>query len=145
MTFVIIQKDNDTKKKMEDLPRLGPRALKRALYDIGEDMYKEARRLIKEGPKTGIRYKVKGKRSHRASAPGEPPANWTGKLRRSVGFKVRTDEVEYGYKIFYGKFLEEGTVKMKERPGLRITYRNKMKNISNHFNYRFREELERKI
>lgn len=145
MTFVIIKKDEQVKRKMADLPRLGPRALKRALYDIGYDMYKEARRLIKEGPKTGILYKIKGKRSHRASAPGEPPANWTGKLRRSVGFNVRKDEVEYGYRLFYGKFLEEGTVKMKERPGLRITYKNKMKNISNHFNYRFREELERKI
>lgn len=144
MTIVIIQKDQKMKQAMKDLPKLAPRAMKRALYDIGQDMYKEARRLIKEGPKTGLKYKVRG-RTHTASAPGQPPANWTGRLRRSIGFNVRTNEVEYGYKQDYGKYLEEGTTKMKPRPGLRITYKNKMNNIVNHFNLRLREQLEGKI
>ena len=144
MTVIIIQKDEEMKRKLNDFPRLGPRAIKRALYDVGKDMYAEVRRLIKEGPKTGRKYKVKG-RTHTASAPGQPPANWTGALRRSVGFKVRKNEVEYGYKIRYGEYLEEGTSKMAPRPGLRITYQNKMSNIINHFNFRFREQLERRI
>ena len=145
MTVIIIQKDEEMKQKLKDFPRLGPRAIKRALYDVGKEMYAEARRLIKEGPKTGRKYKIKGKRGHTASAPGQAPANWTGALRRSVGFNVRKDEVEYGYKIRYGEYLEEGTSKMAPRPGLRITYKIKMGNIINHFNFRFREQLERKI
>lgn len=144
MTVILIQKDEEVRRKINSLPNLGPRAIKRALYDVGKDMYAEARRLIKEGPKTGRKYRVKG-RTHTASAPGQPPANWTGALRRSVGFKVRKSEVEYGYKIHYGEYLEEGTEKMKARPGLKITYQNKMGNIINHFNFRFREQLERKI
>lgn len=144
MTVIIIQKDKEIKKIMKDMPNLAPRAMKRALYDIGQDMYKEVRRLIKEGPKTGKKYRVKG-RTHTASAPGQPPANWTGKLRRSVGFNVRSTEVEFGYKQDYGKYLEEGTTKMKPRPGLRITYKNKMDNIKNHFDVRFREQLEGKV
>lgn len=144
MTVIVIQKDGEMKKKLRDMPKLAPRAMARALYDIGKDMYAEARRLIKEGPKTGIKYRVRG-RAHTASAPGQAPANWTGKLRRSVGFQVRRNEVEYGYKINYGKYLEDGTRKMSPRPGLRITYKNKLKNIANHFDFRFKEQLERKI
>lgn len=144
MTIVIIQRDSKIKQVMKVMPDLAPRAMKRALYDIGQDMYKEIRRLIKEGPKTGRKYRVRG-RTHTASAPGQPPANWTGKLRRSVSFKVRRTEVEYGYKQYYGKFLEKGTPKMKPRPGLRITYKNKMGNIARHFDNRFKEQLEGKI
>ena len=144
MRLVIIQRDKEIKRVMKNLPKLAPRAMKRALYDIGQDMYKEARRLIKEGPKTGRKYRVRG-RTHTASAPGQPPANWTGKLRRSIGFNVRSTEVEYGYKQDYGEYLEKGTTKMKPRPGLRITYKNKMGNIVNHFNERFKEQLEGKI
>lgn len=145
MTVILIQKDEEVKRKINSLPNLGPRAIKRALYDIGKDMYAETRRLIKEGPKTGRKYKIKGKRGHTASAPGQAPANWTGALRRSVGFNVRKNEVEYGYKIHYGEYLEEGTGKMAPRPGLRLAYKNKTGNIINHFNLRFREELERKV
>lgn len=145
MTIIIIKNDKEMKQKLLDFPNLGPRAIKRALYDVGKDMYAEARRLIKEGPKTGRKYKIRGMRAHTASAPGQAPANWTGKLRKSVGFKVRRDEVEYGYKIYYGKFLEDGTDRMAPRPGLEMTYKNKLGNIINHFNLRFKEQLERKV
>ena len=133
-----------TIRKLNSFPKITPRAMKRALYDIGKDMYSEARRLIKEGPKSGTKYKVRG-RTHTASAPGQAPANWTGKLRRSVGFNVRPNEVEYGYRIDYGKYLEEGTSKMSPRPGLRLTYRNKRKNIRGYFERRLKEQFERKI
>ena len=144
MKLVIIANDAEVKKHINDLPDLTPRATRRAFYDIGRDMRDETRRLIMERPKHGRIYYRFG-RKHIASAPGEAPANWTGKLRKSVGFSVRRDEVEYGYKIFYGKFLEEGTYKMKPRPGLRKAYENKIGSAINHFNMRFKEQLEGKL
>ena len=144
MKLIIIAHDREVRKQIKDLPNLAPRATRRAFYDIGRDMRDETRRLIKERPKHGITYYRFGKK-HVASAPGEAPANWTGKLRRSVGFSVRKDEVEYGYKIFYGKFLEHGTIHMRPRPGLRKAYENKIGSAINHFNRRFKEQFEGKI
>lgn len=58
--------------------------------------------------------------SHVASAPGEPPAKWTGNLRGS--FKpVVTDEgmtVKVGVRsgVKYASYLEDGTRRMAARP-----------------------------
>lgn len=144
MRLIVIAHDQEVRKQIDNLPNLAPRATKRAFYDIGKDMREEVRRLIKETPKHGRIYRRNG-RKHIASAPGEAPANWTGKLRRSVGFSVRRDEVEYGYKIFYGKFLEHGTWKIKPRPGLRKAYENRIGYAINHFDLRFKEQLEGKL
>jgi phage gpG-like protein len=45
-----------------------------------------AKEKILRGTKTGREYKYgkNGKRLHVASAPGQPPANWTGNLARSI-------------------------------------------------------------
>jgi phage gpG-like protein len=45
-----------------------------------------AKQKILQGAKTGREYKYgkNGKRTHVASAPGQPPANWTGNLARSI-------------------------------------------------------------
>lgn len=91
-----------------------------ALYNIGKENVRFTRDIIKRGPKTGILYRIPGrKRRHRASAPGEAPANLTGTLRRGVNFKVKgSDQMEFGDTEIYGKFLEIGTRRMKPRPHL---------------------------
>ena len=91
-----------------------------ALYNIGKKNVQHTRMLIKKGPKTGRLYRIKGrKRRHRASAPGEAPANLTGRLRKSVNFNVSGyDQMEFGDGEMYGKFLETGTKKMEAREHL---------------------------
>lgn len=91
-----------------------------ALYNIGKENVRYTRLIIKKGPKTGRLYRIPGrKRRHRASAPGQAPANLTGALRRSVDFNVRGyDQMEFGDQKMYGKFLETGTKKMAARPHL---------------------------
>lgn len=91
-----------------------------ALYNIGKANVFYTRNIIKRGPKTGVLYRIPGrKRRHRASAPGEAPANLTGKLRRGVNFQVKgNDQMEFGDTELYGKFLEMGTRKMARRPHL---------------------------
>jgi len=83
--------------------------LESALYDIGSEVVKETARLIINGPKTGRIYSFRGGR-HQASAPGEPPANRTGRLARSGDFIVRNwQEMTVGEKAEYAGFLEDGT------------------------------------
>lgn len=67
----------------------------------------------------------KGRGDHRASAPGDPPATDTGRLRASI----RTDLTEItrlsatiGTEVAYGRFLEYGTASMAARPWLRPAY-----------------------
>lgn len=96
--------------------------IEEALYEIGQLDVNEARRLIRTGPKTGRVYIINGRR-HRASAPGQPPANRTGVLAKQVDYTVRSyHEMEFGdtNPAFYGVFLENGTRRMKRRPHLLV-------------------------
>ena len=79
-----------------------------------------AQRLILDGPKTGRIY-VKGSVVHQASAPGEAPANETGRLLASLHFEITPSgtvlRVLAG--TDYAAYLEFGTSKMEARPFLR--------------------------
>jgi len=83
--------------------------LENALYEHGPEVIRETRRLIINGPKTGRVYSFRGA-SHQASAPGEPPANRTGRLAGSGDFRVRNwQEMTVGQTADYAIFLAEGT------------------------------------
>lgn len=103
------------------------KGLKNALIEIGKENVRHTKALIRKQPKTGRFY---GK--HRASAPGEPPANRTGKLLRSVRYKSSSwSFMEFGDSAPYGKFLEDGTKKMRPRPHLKRTVREKSRDNFN--------------
>ena len=92
--------------------------IRKALHEIGQEVVKEDQRLITEGPKTGRIYRIKG-RDHQASAPGEAPANLSGKLRESADYKVHSEhKMEVGEYAGYAGYLETGTSKMEPRPHL---------------------------
>ncbi len=76
-----------------------------------------AQQSILAGGKSGRTY---GKRGHRASAPGEPPANDTGTLVRGISVQVGSDDLSYDVNSLadYAGFLEFGTSKMAPRPYL---------------------------
>lgn len=75
-----------------------------------------AKELILSGPKTG---KVYG--SHRASAPGEPPASDTGRLVSSIRWEFTGSRL--AIRVIagteYAAYLEFGTSIMASRPFLR--------------------------
>ena len=133
--------------------RNAKQAIRRAFYFIGKDLTKTARRSIIEGPKTGrvYRRKVNGRlRRHRASAPGEPPANFRGALQRSIDFEVKgSDEMVFGaggstHKgifVDYAGFLELGTPKMKARTYLIRAIDKRRKQTRNYFE----RELEKRL
>lgn len=71
-------------------------------------------RIYKAG---GTTSKGKGRRTHRASAPGQPPATDTGTLLNSVrGRMLSILQGMVEVTAEYAKFLEYGTVKMAARP-----------------------------
>ncbi len=101
------------------------RNLINALNEIGSEVIKEDKRLIRSKNKTGRIYKFRG-RDHQASAPGEAPAMMTGRLLRSANYRTRNhQEMSVGESSDYAAFLENGTRKMSPRPHLIRAINNK--------------------
>jgi hypothetical protein len=127
--------------RLRGVDRLSHEAIREAYYLIGNDLVDEARRLIQEPPKTGRLYRIRGSR-HRASARGEAPANLTGLLKRSVGYRIRSNqELLFGAGTEYAPFLENGTQKIQPRPFLIASIRNNERNIQRHIE----RQIERRL
>ena len=120
------------------------RGLREGLLTIGKENSKHVKRLIRKPPKTGRIYS-KGGRRIRASAPGEAPANRSGRLARSVGYRVSGwIRCEFGDRAPYGKFLENGTRKMEPRPHLVRTANEKRRDNYNTIAQSTGKEIHRK-
>ena len=90
-----------------------------AVFKGVADVEKEAKMSIQRGGKSGIVYqRYSPKRTHRSSAPGEPPASDTGFLVNSIKRKMDMDKLggEIRSRAAYSKYLEYGTSKMMPRP-----------------------------
>ena len=96
--------------------------IEKAFYFIGKDLTGEFNRQVLAKNKTGQLYIIrrgKTRRRHIASAPGETPANISGKYRKAIGFKVDgANQLIFGNSAEHANFLESGTRFMKKRPGL---------------------------
>lgn len=105
---------------MAELEKLRPTAEK-AVERAGRHLSNAVKKTL-TGTRTGRIYVNRRGRKHQASAPGEPPATLTGKLRQSIttsgpiwdGWNVR---VEVGSSMPYAARLEYGGV---DRRGVRI-------------------------
>jgi HK97 gp10 family phage protein len=125
--------------------KLHKKGIEQAHYDIGDEVVKRNRKLIKSGPKTGRIYRFSARkwkalglgeppaakyRVHQASAPKEAPANLTGNLAKSADYKVHGWEtMSVGQSAEYAEFLEFGTRRIKPRPNL-IRAINEMAGVS---------------
>lgn len=94
---------------------------KDGLADVGVEVVNAIRRRLST-PGTGRLYRRR-RIVHRASAPGQPPAVDTGRLRSSYTWKVGEDPqgayVEVGTSVRYAPWLEFGTRRMRPRPHVR--------------------------
>lgn len=92
-------------------------ATMRGLVSFAGRVQQEGTRLIMEGPKTGRKYRRRGV-EHQASAPGEAPANDTGRLVNSgrIDLRESTLSVLITWSTAYAAFLQFGTEKMEPRP-----------------------------
>lgn len=116
-----------------------PLAGKQALWKVGANLEAKLKRRISR-PGSGKSYMTgrKGNRykTHKASAPGYPPAVDTGRLRASITHNVTgrpghvlpnpgggfgNVKAYVGTNVYYGYMLERGTSRMKARPWFYIT------------------------
>lgn len=112
----------------------GPGPASSILGTIGQELVGLVRVRLST-PGTGRVYR-RGKVAHRASAPGEPPAVDTGRLRSATAYRVgmtgtgrtyvdvgvsRAGRGGGGKGLVYAPMLEFGTRRMRPRPYLRPT------------------------
>lgn len=150
---VQFKEDPGNKKVYARIDRLGEitsRSIRHGFFMLGKDLKATANKNILAKPKGGKVYVTRGRagrrRRHRASSPGESHANRSGMLRRSLGWKVQgSKSMEFGYGVDkaapdYGKFVEDGTAKMKARPSLGIAVKQTNRNSELYFGEMFRRQ-----
>lgn len=95
-------------------------ALTAGWKEVGMLLTNKLRYMIRNGPRTGRVYTFRG-RKHQASAPGEVPANRTGRLANSVGYEATGHHtLVFGEEAEYARGLELGTARVAPRPHLQV-------------------------
>jgi len=157
MIKIVEEANNRAKLSIKNLNDATSKSIRRAFYDLGKDLTKEAKNLIDSKPKSGRTYikriGTKGQRlkkgiSYIASAAGEAPAVVSGTLKRSLNFNVVGDKkLQVGIDLHYGaatyaKYLEykniismtgRGSQKIAPRPFLSAAYNNKKAIFKDYF------------
>ncbi|MCW8929394.1 MAG: hypothetical protein OQL19_04035 [Gammaproteobacteria bacterium] len=128
--------------KLETVNKATLFATRKAWFKVGKDLKATANREILKKPRQGrlyiLRYAGGRKRRHRASRPGEYHANMTGALRRSMQWKVKGFDLNFGYGVAnkkapkYAPWVEKGTKRMAARPSLKNAIDANMKNAEQH-------------
>lgn len=132
-------------------------SIRRGWFKLGKDLKAEANQEILKKPKHGRVYIIRDRRGrgrrHRASAPGETHANRSGRLRRSISWKVHGHEkLDFGYDIataqrnkapIYDKFVEFGTEIMEPRPSLKNAITKVQRNAEDNFQKELSKTFER--
>ena len=141
--------------KLENLDTLSKKAMREAFFRIGTDLIKTANDHILSSNKTGILYSIivrngkkrliplrPGLRTHRASAPGQAPANLNSDLRRSLRYRIRGRRLlEFSANTPYARALELGSKNIAPRPYLFRAVKENLRNIEKHFE----DEIKKKI
>ena len=144
--MIKIKPDHKNRKVLLDIEAATSkhqRGIKAGLHEAGQENRRFTRKMIRTGKRTGRLYPFRGG-WHQASAPGEPPANMTGKLAKSIGFKVIAwHSMEFGARAPYAKFLEDGTRKMAARPYLKVTVDKKARDTVTSIEAAVDRELKR--
>ena len=131
-----LRKDfTDLDKYAEALGENLQKAVTSGLSAIGRYMRKTIREDLDKksvGSTKAVRYNPK--RKVWVSPAGTSPNSDTKELRKSISFELRTkngktESVFIGTDLDYGKYLEEGTSKMKARPYLLINAKRERRNM----------------
>lgn len=96
----------------------GEREIDKVVQATGIELRGDIVKMYQRSTPTGRVYeKFNPRRTHRASAPGEPPATDTGRLASSVRYKkVAQGSAEVDTQVEYGAWLEFGTLRIAKRP-----------------------------
>lgn len=149
--FIPDRKNRKVYANIKGLKNAAHRSIRHGWFDLGQDLKKTASANILARPKSGRVYvrrdRAGRRRRHVASAPGETHANLSGRLRKSLGWKVRgASQMEFGYGVDkettpYAPFVENGTRRMSARPSLKIAVESTSRNADTYFSRRFKDEI----
>lgn len=138
-------------RELENLPKGWRKAIRHMWFGVADDLKNRANAEILRKLKSGRLYITRTRsgrrRRHRASAPGETHANFSGTLRKAISWKVHgNDELAFGYGVTggspkYDEFVEFGTRKMEPRPSLDNAITFAQANVE----LRFTEEMNREF
>lgn len=138
--------------RIKNLDKLTKSGVEHGAYTSAVMLRKATSEEILRKPKGGRVYirrdRAGRRRRHVASAPGETHANLTGALRRSLGFKVNPNSLEFGYGVQsadapqYAEWIEFGTAKVKARPSLKNGIKSQRRNMQNNFDREIGKRLE---
>lgn len=109
------------KSNTQRVDRNYAKAMKQAVQRSAVMVHSTAVQSITQGGKSGDTYtKYNPRRTHRASAAGEPPAADTGYLHNNIIFEIDADGfgASVESRAEYSEALEFGTSKMQARPFL---------------------------
>lgn len=119
-------------KGIKSLAKNIKKSINISLFGIGKENVRHARKLMLES-KSGRIYKI-NKRDHQAAAPGEAPGIVTKNLFNNVDYIVTGhNQMEFGERVPYGIYQEEGTDKMPAHPFLKPTIKAKQRDAYNEF------------
>lgn len=157
-----IQYDPKSQKAIDNLKKISlntKRGINKAFNDIGAAIIKTSISLIASKDKSGRVYfnvpytsnasgKSQVKKRHQASAPGQPPANLSGRLKSDKsGYKSMNYQIQGGVSISignrapYAAKLEFGGNNVKPRPFLKPAIDNNKKDIEFYFQDRVKVEI----
>lgn len=109
--------------RMTQLNKYNKIALTEAFTDIGAELVRRTKNRIVGEVKTGRKYRrlVDGTwQTRQASSPGQTPALIQGDYYRGLGFTPRGHfGLTFDNTSRHSEFLENGTRKMKKRPGMK--------------------------
>lgn len=128
---------------IQNMRVLTQRAVELANFASANQLLRATSREILRRPKGGRTYirrdRAGRRRRHVASAPGETHANMTGRLRRSLSFRIRGQDIEFGYGVRgnnappYARAIEFGSRRIEPRPslsnGIQAEQRNMITNL----------------
>ena len=153
----MIQIDNRSRQAVLILRNLGEltqSGIDHGAFTSGRGLVKTASDAILAKPKGGRTYirrdSAGRRRRHVASAPGETHANMTGTLRKSLGFKVNPNKLEFGYGVqsndapAYAETIEFGGGRVKPRPTLQRAMKSEARNFEANFAREIGKRLEGK-
>ena len=139
-TIILDRTTSKNLLRLQNSSKLVKLAIRKAFHKIGKDLKETGSKELLYRPKSGRLYKVKINGvtyNHRASAPGESPANLTGALRRSLNYKVSSSyEMRWeagGGEVDYASELEFGSPRVAKRPYMLKSITLNRRNIGNHF------------
>ncbi len=93
----------------------------KAVLATAIEMQADIVKSVQRGPASGRVYeKYSPRRTHQASAPGQPPMSDTGRLANSITFdRIGDLTATVGSALNYAAWLEYGTSRMAARPFFR--------------------------